>query len=185
MGARVWAGDPNRRAVASRHHPVGADSELERHGRAPFCDAQQMAEHDRGGFLGQDALLDPDPGRFETLDPVSVGARVGIAKGNHGARWPCCGDRVGASEPPAALVRAGLERHVEGGAFAPPSGPLERDRFSMGTAAWGRASATEDLARRRHDDGADRWVRPGGAEPAPRKLKRLRHMVLVARAHRR
>ena len=92
MGARVWTGDPDRRAVASRHLPVGADSELERHGRAPFGDAQEMAERDRGGLLGQDALLDPDAGRFETLDPASVGARVGIAQRDHGARWPCCGD---------------------------------------------------------------------------------------------
>ena len=140
MGAGVRPGDPDRRAVAPRHQAVGADGELQRHGGAPFGDAEDMAERHLGRLLCQHAFRHLDARVASRSSPAAGGAGVGIAQRDHGAGRAGCGDDVGTGGAPAAGMSARFERDIEGGAAGALARLLKRNGFGMRPAARARSS---------------------------------------------
>ena len=110
------AGDPLRVAARRRHPPVEAEGRLqddERASRARVL-SKRLIQQSGGGRLLAVRELHLDA--LVAQDPRAAAARLlaRVLRGDHDARHPGRQDRVGARRL-AALVGAGLERHVERG----------------------------------------------------------------------
>jgi hypothetical protein len=120
--------------------------------------------------------LDLDAGRPQALRaPSGCGARV-VARGDH-ARDARLDDALDARRR-AALMRAGLHRHVERRAARCVSGRVERDHFRMPSACRLAHPFPQRLAARRDDHRPDGRVRI----PAPRRRRDQREGPLDAHA---
>lgn len=182
MRARIRTRDPYGLAIAFRHAPVGADSELEGHGGPTFRDTHKMSEGHGGGIRRKNAFGHFYAGPLQLIDAVSRCAGIRIADADDDA-FDLGGDDHVAAWHAAPFVRTRLERYVDRAAFSFRPRSVKRNGLRMGaTARCGPATANY-LSRRHDDDRADGRIWPGEPQTASCETDRLRHMVLVARNH--
>src|SRR4029077_299730 len=121
--------------------------------------------------------LDLDAGGLETPEPAAVHERVGVAGADDDARNPRGDDGIGAGRRPA-VVRARLERHVEGRALGPIAGLLQRDRLGVADSVVLVPALADDLAVVLDDRADERMIR--GLPPSA--LGQLERPLEVAHA---
>ena len=167
VGARRLAGDPLALARCRGDATVERARELEVKERPAFPDAQEEAGIDLGRRRRTFADLDRDAGRRQTRMPLPLYARIGILEGRDDAADAGLDQGVGTGRRPA-VMRARLQRDVDGGAFQ----GLARigDRLGLGVrpAAVLRAAA-RDHAAIAHDHAADGRIGPGAPERTARQ----------------
>ena len=132
--ARGLAGDRRRAAAGKAGLAVGRDRELEHHMRAAVLHAADVAGMRPPRLVGADADLDHDA-RFG--HPPMAGARdlrIGIDQRGDHPRDAGRDDGVGAGRR-LAVMRAGLERHVERRAARGGAGAAQRLGLGMGPPA--------------------------------------------------
>ena len=117
---------------------------------------------------------DLDPRRFQPLDAEAVGARIGIADRDHHLGRAGLGEQGRAGGPAAAVMGAGLERHIDGRAARGLAGLRQRHRLGMRPAAGlGPAAADDHIVL--HDHAADMGIGRGPAAAALAERDRRRH----------
>ena len=121
--ARVLAGDPLRFARRQRDLAVDRQRELERDPRPAELEPGEPAGQRALRRLAPDAERHLDPGRAQPPDALAGGARIGILERDHDPRGLRCEQQVGAGRAARAVVRAGLQRHIDGRAVAPACRP--------------------------------------------------------------
>ena len=183
----IGAGPPPREAGLA----VGRDRELEHDLRAALAHAPDMSRMRPPRLIGADADRDRDAGRGQPAMALAGDLRIGILQRRHHPRDAGRDDGVGARRG-LTVVRAGLERHVEGGAAGRAAGAPERLGLGMRTAAGLRPAASDDhraIGLPPHHHGADGGVGPGAPEPAPAERQGQLHeakvVVRIGPRHRR
>ena len=171
---------PYRRGSgACRDAPVSPQRHLEESERPPLGDTLDVPARHLVRLLGQHAARHLDPGLAQHADPAPRHARVGIEHTYDGALQAGGDDRLGTRRR-LAVVRAGLERHIDRGAAGAGTGAPDRLGLGVRTAAGLGPAARDDLARRLVGDrGPDRRIGRGGSEPALGHAQRDPHHVGV------
>src|SRR6185369_7105606 len=108
--------------------------------------------------------LDVDPGRPQPLETAPGDPRIGIAVAGHDLGDPRRDHRVSARRR-AAVVRAGLQGHIERRAARPLSGVAERLDLGMRTADLAMPAAADDLVPL-HENGTDHRIGRSAVAPA-------------------
>ena len=101
--------------------------------------------------------LDRNPGRFQPVKALSCGARIRVCQRAHDARRLGGDQRIGASRPAAALMRARLEAYIYGCTRRCVPSLCESHGLGMRAAAGLGPAAPDDYAIL-DDDAADRGV---------------------------
>ncbi len=162
-----------------------------RHGGAPVQAGGQLAAHkgqppahplDETGIEGprlglQDPHLHGNAGGLQDLQSLARHQGVGIDHGGHHAPHPRREQGVGAGRGPA-LVAAGFQGDIGGGAAGPPPRGRQRDALGVGGADAVVVTLTDDLPGADQDT-AYPWVGIGGEEPQAREPERPRHVGKV------
>ena len=122
----------------------------------------EEARHRARRRLGAGPDLDRDPRRRSRAKPLPSVRGSGSAQRDDDPRGPRLDQQVGAGRAARAVVRAGLQRHVDGRAARRLAGLGERHRLGMGPAALAGSSRGRPLrrparSRSRHWD----WARSG------------------------
>ena len=155
---------PHRRAIARRHALVRADGELELDEGALPHDAQDVAERDPMGLVGQRTDADLKTGSAQAAETAAADAGVRVLDGADHAAHACLDDGLGAGRR-LPMMGTGLKRHIESGVSRPLPRLREGDDFGMGPPAGLGPSAPDDLCTVLADqDGADGGVRPGASQ---------------------
>ena len=137
--------------------------------RAPVAHAPQVPGMIEPRFIGAHADCYGEAGRAQPRVTGAGNLRVWIFERRHDAGDARGDDRVGARRR-LAVVRARLERDVEVGAARGLAGAAQGLDLRMRPAAGLGPAAADDprlAAIAADNDGADRGVGPGAAEPAP------------------
>ena len=121
--------------------------------------------------------LDLDTCATDSIEPASIHQRVRIAGADHDARHSRRHDRVGARRR-ATVMRARLERHVEGRAARCVARLLERDRLGVPDSVVGVPALPHDLAVS-HDDRADKRIVAGLAASLLGQFERAEEVTHV------
>ncbi len=172
--AHPLAGDRQRPPAGRAGLAVGRDRELEHDLRAAFAHAPDVAGMGAPRLGGADADVDRDAGGAQPRMARAGDLRVGVFERGDHARDAGGDDRVGAGRR-LAVMRAGLERHVERGAARCLAGAAAapRSRHAAGRRlASSRARRSTPLATTTAPDGR---IGPGAPEPAPAERERQRH----------
>src|SRR5690606_29118594 len=82
----------------------------------------------------------------------------------------------------AAVMAAGFQGDVGGGAARPVAGLTQGMHLGMWLTGLGVPAFADDLAAL-HDDAADPWIGMGGIQPLARQLQGAGHELLVGGAH--
>ena len=152
---------------------VGRHRELERHVRPPVAHAADMPGMGAPRLLGAEPDIDRDALLAQPRMALAGDLRIGILQRRHHARDAGRHDGVDAGRR-LAVMRAGLERHVERRAARRLAGAPQRLDLGMRPPArLGPAAPDHDAVL--HHDRADRRIRPRIAEPAPAERQRERH----------
>jgi hypothetical protein len=167
LRARDSAGDRHLPRAAPADHAVGGNRELQRHFGPLQAGTSEIAGEKIGGFIRQNALDNLDAGVAQDGVAAPRDARVGIAGGTDDAGDAGGDQRLGARGR-AAMMGAGFERDIGGGAARPRTGLGQRLRFGMGTAANGGDAAADDDAVA-DDQRADGGVGGGQTQIAARQ----------------
>ena len=145
-------------------------------GPAPL-DAREEPRVERPCAVLHAAARDRDAGGFERGKAAAGNAGIGIFERHDRARDPGPHQRVGAGAG-LALMGAGLQGHVAGGALRAGAGAGQRLGLGVGPAAGlGPAAAGDPAVADEH--AADRRVGPDAAEAAPGERQRQRHEAAV------
>ena len=168
---------PAPRVLARHPAPAGdGDAAVEGDGRlvgderAPegLPDAPRLVLPARGEIVEE---LDLEARGAKALEAAAVDGRVRIAGADHHTRDSRGDDGVRAGRG-AALVRARLERHVEGGTTRGVSGLLEGDRLGVADSVVLVPPLADDFAVARDDRADDGMMIAGLSPPALGKLER-------------
>ena len=180
VGPGRIAGDPPARAVGGRGAPVEAGGQLEDHVRATGgavgeVRGQLVADH-RGGDAGRHV----DARGPEPVDPPPADLRIGVGERDDHPADPGGHQGVGAGRG-AAMVAAGLERDVHGGAAQVEAGVAGRgQRHSLGVRAARRLCRPLGHAPvGGHDHAPDPRVGRRGRAHAGGQLDRPQHVPVV------
>jgi len=168
--ARRFAGDPLAGAVLARDEAIVRQRKLERHQRNSGELARKVAGEARatGRVIGHGHV---DPGGLEPGDPAAARAVIGIADADHRPRDPGGDGQVRASRAARAVVRAGLQCHIQRRAARRCARLFEGDGLGMGPPAGLRPAAADHLAML-DEDRADRGIGPAQRARAQRKRRR-------------
>ena len=163
-------GDGDLAAAVAPDHAVARDRELQRHFRALARQPGEIARHRLARFRREQARHHGDAGGAQNGVAAAADARIGIARRRDDAGDAGPHQRFGARGR-AAVMGAGLERHIGGGADGAVAGLGERDRLGMRPSARRGDAAPDDhrpVAVVAHDQRADRRVGAGQADMALR-----------------
>ena len=176
MRAGALPGDPAARSVAHRNAAVERGRKLERDKSTALGLPRPPGRH-RGARLGRQHVGDDlDPRRPQSRDALTIGARIGILRGDDDARDACGNQRVGTAGAARTGVRARFECYISGGAARRITRGRQRHRLGMGSAAGLRPAAPDDLPTL-DDQAADIGIGRRRRPSAPRQRDGGRHPV--------
>ena len=180
---RGRAGDPATLAVGAGDHAIQRDRQFQRDvGTTEHLSREKPG--DAPARVGRENILgDVDPRRAQPGKTLSGRARIGIDKRGNYARRACGNKQVRTGRTPGALMRTGLQRHIDSRAFRGLPRLGQRHRFGMrtpprlGPAAPNGATVLDDYAAN---------IGIGGGTPAPtrRQSERGSHDARVVGAQR-
>ena len=180
LRARFRARRPCRLTVApARHLSLGVECELHLYKRTALGDAQDVAGRHPVRLARHRPAFHRDARGAQPRQPAAGNARVGILDGADDAADAGSDDGVGARRR-GAVMRAGLQRHVQGRPARLRPRAAQGFRLRVRTAAAGGDTARDHLSGRLiRDDGADGRVWRRGAQPALREPQGNRHHVSI------
>ena len=177
VGTRRLAGDPLRLAAGQRGAAVQAHRQLHPHPRAAALDPAEEADVEFARRLAHQAGVDGDAGSAQKARAAAVDLRERILGGDHHPLHACGNQRIGARRR-AAVVRAGLQRHIGGGATRPLAGFAQRVYLGMRlTGTLVETRADHPVAMRDHATHAR--IRLGGAQAAFGQAQGVRHVSVI------
>ncbi len=170
------AGDPFALAFRGGDAAVQGGRRFEGDKRPPLGDAHQIAGVEGAGFVIANANGNFYSGVLEALDAGARDPGVGVFEGDDGGADTGFDEGFGAGSG-LALVIAGFQRHVGGGAFGQAAGPGQGLGFGVRPAAGLGPSAADDavaqiLARQ---NATHRRVGPDVPQPPARQRQRRQH----------
>ena len=115
------------------------------------------------------------PACAESGEALSGDQRIGVGDGRDDARHAGLDQRVDAGRR-AALVRAGFQVEIEGGAARLLAGLRERDDFGVVEAGVGVEAAAHHFAFA-HQDGAHQRIGTGQRPAFARQVERFAHVL--------
>jgi hypothetical protein len=179
VGPGFGAGDPLGRAVCGGRAAVDGRRRLEQAQGTAGAAVVEVGGERPGSGLGADAHFDGDPGGTEDFDSPAGDLVVGVENGDDHPAHAGLDERRGARRR-AALVGAGFERDIDGGAPGPVAGLAEGVDLGVRLAGPVVKASADRQPVRRDDEAADPGVRGGGEPAALPQRHRLGHGRLVA-----
>ena len=182
--ARLASGDPLTLAVVQCRLAVQAGGHFQAHPGPAARHARNEADVQLTRLRLHQAVLEEDARRAQSFHAIAAHLGIGIAHRRHHARHARFDQRVGARRR-AAVVAAGFERDIDGGAACLRSGRAQRVGLGMRLAGADMPAFADDGAVP-DDDTADAGIGRGGEQAPACQLQRMGHEFMIGgRKHRR